>query len=313
VLHCWTKFLNVELNRELTIMSARLGLGTVQFGLDYGVMNDSGKPNTGEIGEILQCALDAGISVFDTSPEYGASEALLGQLLPRQPEINVVTKTPTFTDLATITKADAKHLLTVFETSLRVLGRASVYGLLVHNSMALCRPGAEHLIDTLRRLRADGRVEKLGVSVYSAQDIDSVLDLWIPDFVQLPLSIADQRLLKSGHVAELKTKHVEIHARSIFLQGALLANATELPSFLALVAPLFEKIERSLGDTSKLAACLGFIQNTPEIDIATVGVNSITHLREILDAQRSAYGVDLDYADLAIDDDRYVDPRRWPR
>ena len=162
------------------VMSASLGLGTAQFGLDYGVTNHSGKLKTEEIRKVLHLALDAGVSLFDTAPAYGDAGALLGRLLPRRADTHIVTKTPAFGNVPTVTDSHAERLLTVFKTSLNELARSSAYGLMVHHSEIYFIPGADRIVDALQRLRADGMVEKLGVSIYSAKDIEQVIDLWIP-------------------------------------------------------------------------------------------------------------------------------------
>jgi aryl-alcohol dehydrogenase-like predicted oxidoreductase len=210
----------------------QLGLGTVQFGGDYGVSNPGGRTPPDEVARILALAEREDIGLLDTAALYGDSEAVLGGALRRGHKFRIVSKTLKF-DAARISQADASALRAGFENSLRRLRQDRLYGLLVHAAADLLRPGGELLWAALNELKREGLVEKIGVSVYTGEDIEAILLRFRPDLVQLPLSVLDQRLIAGGQLARLKAQAVEIHARSIFLQGLLLMEDAELPSTVA--------------------------------------------------------------------------------
>ena len=224
----------------------QLGLGTVQFGIDYGVTNKNGVPSDATVVKILSDALKNKIGIIDTAPAYGNAEWRLGNLLPDNRDCQIVTKTAVRPKLNRFGRDDAELVHRAFLDSLQRLQRDHVYGLLVHLGTDLLLQGGERLVETLFALRAAGLVKKVGVSIYNAEELDRILEVFTPEFVQLPLSIADQRLLKSGHLAKLKRLGVEIHVRSVFLQGVLLAEPATLPDFLRTSTPQFERIRTAV-------------------------------------------------------------------
>src|SRR5499427_1929668 len=151
-------------------MLARLGLGTVQFGLDYGVSNRAGRPDESEVAAILARAIEAGIGYLDTAPAYGDAESLIGRLLPAGHGLRIVTKLPSIAD-ATI---EARHGALALESLARSLERLrvdSVHGVLVHQAGDLAKPGVEYVVDALREARARGWTDGIGASIYDADQL----------------------------------------------------------------------------------------------------------------------------------------------
>ncbi len=288
----------------------RLGLGTAQFGMDYGISNRRGQNSLDEVKQILDEAKTLGIEMLDTSPNYGNSEEILGKCLTEEKHFHIVTKTPVF-DEEIITQKSGEILTEYFETSLEQLGCNKLYGLLVHHAENLLAPGGAYLTKSLSKLKSRGLVSKIGVSVYNSAQIDAILDIFEPDIVQLPINLFDQRLIKSGHLAKLKKQNIEIHARSIFLQGLLLMEHEKLPGF-------FEPIKNNLveyfvflrdNDISPQTAALNFVKNIKEIDYIILGVNSAVHLRENVAAFQNE--VKIDFAKFAISDEIFINPALW--
>lgn len=289
----------------------RIGLGTAQFGFPYGITNTYGKPTSDEIRQMLEYAGGHGISLLDTAPAYGDSERLLGELLPPGPRFRVVTKTQVGVGAA----IDAPYLRQVrdtFRQSLRQLRRDSVYGLLVHHGTDLLKPGAERLFDLMLQFRDSGEAEKIGVSVYDGEEIDRVTARYPVDLIEVPLSIFDQRLIESGHLGMLKKRGVEIHARSVFLQGILLVDPTELPAGLARARqPLheFRQAAHAAG-LSPIEAALGFVLSVEEVDVALCGVTSLTQLVDLISASQ-ANVTTPSWRQFAIHDVQILNPSLW--
>jgi aryl-alcohol dehydrogenase-like predicted oxidoreductase len=289
----------------------KIALGTVQFGMSYGISNNAGKTSQEEVGSILADAASYGVRVIDTASLYGNSETVLGRSLPSNSEFHIVTKTPQFAGQV-LGESDAQHLEDSLRSSLSKLGRSSVYGLLIHRSSDILLPGGNLLVDRLLKLKQYGLVSKVGVSVYSGLQIDQVLERFPIDLIQLPINVLDQRLLQSGHLQKLKRAGVEIHARSAFLQGLLLMEQQEVPEYFDGVREHLESLrlfmrERGL---SPLQAALGFVSGIPEIDQVICGVNNARQLGEIIEAAR----VKVDFrkfAEYAIADEGIVNPALW--
>lgn len=291
--------------------ASRLGLGTVQFGMEYGVSNRRGRPPEETAHNILERAREAGVQVVDTAPSYGDSEKILGRALKHATDFQLITKTPQYAN-DVIGAHDVVHLRESLHRSLENLGCSEIFGLLLHHSSALFKRGGPALIEGLRELKAEGLVKRIGVSVYDGVEIDRTLALFTPDFIQLPFSIADQRLIRSGHLSKLKELGVEIHARSIFLQGLLLMPPQETPDFFNPMRTRLEKLHRAFAarGMSPLQGCVGFAKACSELDILVIGVNALDEFDETLEAFRDTEAF-TDDVELALDD-RFVSPRLWP-
>jgi aryl-alcohol dehydrogenase-like predicted oxidoreductase len=292
---------------------ARIGLGTVQFGMNYGVSNRSSRPGESEVAAILARAVARGVGYIDTAPAYGDAEAMLGRLLPEGHGLRIVTKTPPVAD-EIIERRHGLEWLHAFEGSLDRLRVDSLNGLLVHQVADLGKPGWEHLVEALLDVKARGMVGRIGVSVYDEQQLDLAESRFRVELVQLPLNALDRRPIVSGLLGRLKAQGSEIHARSVFLQGLLLMSPAALQEFFGPVRPALTRLhaEWAQRGLSPLAACLAFVLRQPAIDAAVVGVNSLAEFDEIVEVVARLSDVGDDFAALPEIAPQYLDPSRWP-
>lgn len=291
----------------------KIGIGTVQFGMDYGISNPEGRPPIEEVNKILEVAASNGIRVIDTAALYGNSEEILGKAWPDGYIFDVVTKTARFSK-SVISETDVRQLENTLHRSLRNMCISSVYGLLIHHAEDLLVDGGQLLIEKMLELKQKGLIEKIGVSVYTAEQIDRILDKFSIDLIQLPISILDQRLLKSGHLMKLKKKGIEIHARSVFLQGLLLMDIEIMPPYFNLIKEhLFKLREYLKGQKlSPLEAALNFVIQQPEINAAIVGVNTASEFQEIMRAVKyNKLDQNSDYSIWAVEDENIINPSLW--
>jgi aryl-alcohol dehydrogenase-like predicted oxidoreductase len=292
---------------------ARIGLGTAQFGLDYGVSNRAGRPSEKEIATILADAVEAGIGYLDTAPTYGDAETLIGRHLPAGHNFRIVSKLAPIA-AATIAAYHGDWALHALERSLKSLRAGRLYGVLIHHADDLAKPGSQHIIDALMQAQACGWVDRIGVSVYDARQLALAESQFEPQLVQLPLNALDRRPIQTGMLARLKARGVEIHARSVFLQGLLLMDPLALPEFFRPIRSILADMQTRWMSAgfSPVAGCLRSVMNCAEIDAVIVGVNRFRELREI----QAAMGANVDNrlacgSSAAIELD-FVDPRRWP-
>jgi aryl-alcohol dehydrogenase-like predicted oxidoreductase len=278
----------------------KLGLGTVQFGQAYGVSNARGQVARAEAAVILARAAQAGVTVLDTAANYGEAETVLASLDTRP--FRIVTKTISAAGGVEVVVARARD-------SKAALPRADT--LLVHAAADLGDPA---LWPALQKLKADGVFAKIGLSVYVADDPAALAARFRPDVMQLPFSLLDQRLLKDGTLARLRALGVEIHARSLFLQGLLLMQPERVPRHLMAATPhliaLRGRLDRA--GVPPLAAALGFVQSRPEIAVALVGVTGRDEFDEIFAAAAQPLP-DLDWDACALADERILTPSLWNR
>mgnify|MGYP003575089426 CR=1 FL=1 len=286
----------------------RLALGTVQFGLRYGIANQGGQVGHDEANRILAVARTAGISTLDTAIAYGDSEACLGALGVR--DFRVITKLPPATDVIDDTGRWVREHVAASLARLRI---PSLHGLLLHRSQQLLGPRGQALVAALEQLKAGGVVERVGVSIYSPNELEPVMNVCTPDIVQAPFNLLDRRLLKSGWLARLARAGVAIHARSVFLQGLLLMPAAAIPAKFAPWRGLWDTWHDWLAGSrgvSAAAACIGFVQSFPEVEKVVVGVDSAGQLEQIVEAAAARPMTDWPAVDTA--DERLIDPSNWP-
>lgn len=291
----------------------KLGLGTVQFGLDYGVSNDGGKTTPEEVRKILDLAIAENIHAIDTARLYGDSEEVLGKFLPSPSPIDIVTKTICFRK-DTIDDADVAAFKEAIDASLSSLHQDSIGGLLMHHADDLLCGDGHRLFDTMCDYKDGGKISKIGVSVYDGEQIDNILENFPIDLVQLPANIFDQRLIASGHLQKLKDKSVKIHVRSAFLQGIVFMQPDQLPEKLTgLKEPLSALIETAnQNDITPMDAALAYLQNNPYVDCIICGVNNAEQFEKLCKTMKNLPNLPEEfYEPLAVDDPLLVNPANW--
>ncbi len=289
---------------------SRLGLGTAQLGMDYGLTNRAGRTSQEEAARILETAVQAGMAIIDTAAAYGSSEQALGKALAAKHPFRIVTKT-----LPGVAGGQAAAAREGFRRSLQRLGQRRVDALLVHRPADLLAPGGDELYRYLLQQRQRGAARSIGISAYSLQEVEEVLERYPIDLVQLPLSLFDQRPISNGLLQSLKSRSIEVHVRSVFLQGLLLADPQELPSHFDSLRPQLRSLGRACrrGGLSPLQASLGFVLDRAEVDCAIVGVCSRDQLLEIIQALRSPVPRLPDPQEWALHDEAILNPSKWPR
>ena len=284
----------------------KLALGTVQFGLNYGVANTSGQVSSEVAGAILQHSQQAGIDTLDTAIAYGESESVLGKI-GVQPW-KVVTKLPAVPDVCTDV---TQWVQAQVQGSLGRIGIDSLHGLLLHRPGQLLEDIGAELFAALQSLKADGLVAKVGISVYGPAELDALSGRYTFDLVQAPLNILDRSLVDSGWAQRLKKDGVEVHTRSAFLQGLLLMPKEKRHAKFDRWKDIWSEWDQWLAETglSPLQACLRYANKLDCIDRVVVGVDNVAQLEEIIAA---AEGVLLSLPQFKIlQDDRLVNPATW--
>jgi aryl-alcohol dehydrogenase-like predicted oxidoreductase len=292
------------------IISSKVSIGTVQFGSAYGVSNIIGKTQPYEVRNILDLSYKNGISMLDTAPLYGDSETVLGNVLTG---INwkIITKTPQFTDIR-ITNKHTKILKKSFMRSLSKLNSDSVYGLMVHNGDDLLKSGGDLLFKEMCCLRSEKLVKKIGVSVYNPEQARNLIERFDIDLIQLPINLFDQSFIKTDLLQFIKSRRIEIHARSVFLQGLLLMDIKSIPAYFSPLISKFKELDILLESNSitRFDAALAFVFGLNEVDNIVIGLNTIDQLRRLLTFLEKPV-TSLDFSKFSIDDEKYINPSMW--
>jgi aryl-alcohol dehydrogenase-like predicted oxidoreductase len=263
---------------------SKIALGTAQFGLPYGISNTHGQVDRTEMDNIWQVARGANITMLDTAIAYGNSEENIGAT--KSVGFDIVTKLPPLPSAET---SVTQWVYSQVENSLTKLKRNSVYGLLLHNPADLLTSNGDELLGALINLKRDGLIEKFGISIYSPTELDSLysrIPNFMPDIVQTPLNVIDQLIASSGWLTRLSEMNVEIHIRSVFLQGLLLQQSHERSMSFSRWSSVFAQFDSwsSAQQLSPLAACIGHVLSYPEVSRVIIGVTSANELKQIIAA-----------------------------
>jgi aryl-alcohol dehydrogenase-like predicted oxidoreductase len=258
----------------------KIALGTVQFGMNYGISNTTGQVSLGEISKILDFCKEHNIDTIDTAQGYGESEKVLGQF--------------DLSGFKVITKLIGSARL---ETSLKDLKRDSVYGLMFHRENE-CN---DQTWKQFESYKIQGLVKKIGVSVYTPDVLANLIEQYPIEIVQFPMNILDQRFIPL--LGKLKEKRIEVHTRSIFLQGLLLMDS--IPEYFL---PVSDKIKAI--PCPRLEQALAFGKKQDSIDRMVLGVTKFKEIKEIFNAY-NAEVENIDYSQYAIADEKYINPSMW--
>lgn len=277
----------------------RLALGTVQFGLDYGISNHDGQVSDEELDAIIALAHQAGIDTLDTAQAYGNAEQRLGQ--------RDITGLTLIDKLAPgLPLSDVKAAL---NNSLHLLGRKRLDGLLLHRS----QDASPALFELLTDLQQQGAIGKLGISVYSPEELDAWSAAGYPlELVQLPANLLDQRFLRTGWLDKLVDMGCEIHVRSLFLQGLLLMHPAQRPAYFQRFATALEQFDQWHPSMAPLGRALSIMTALPQVSRFVVGVCHAQELAAIVAASQALHECyEADIAHLASMEQELINPGLW--
>ncbi|HNX91112.1 MAG TPA: aldo/keto reductase [Candidatus Omnitrophota bacterium] len=261
-----------------------LTLGTAQLGFDYGVANKSGVPAEKEALRILDEAWKCGIRSFDTASDYGRSERIIGVFIRERAvskEIIVASKlprvkAPTGSSEEKIYKIVKNHM----ERSLKVLGLDKMPLYLMHNAADMTSYGGK-VFRSLIRLKEEGLIGTVGVSIYHPSEAITALKKKDIDVVQLPINLFDQRFVRKSLVKKLCDSGKSVFARSVFLQGLFFLEEKEVPKKLFPAVKYLRKL-REMSLAEKMAIddiAMRFVLSVPGVASVIVGAESVAQVK----------------------------------
>ncbi len=284
-------------------MKVKIALGSVQFGIQYGINNQTGIPDDEQIQEIFGVAELNKIHLIDTASAYGNAEERLGNLSGGK--FGFVSKFQAVQSPEDLEKACSK--------SLQYLKVSSLYGYMAHHAdFILERPDNWNV---LQDLKEQGKIQKIGYSLYYPEQLQRLLDFnCIPDIVQLPYSLLDRKFEQA--MVELAAIETEVHVRSVFLQGLYLMNPILFPER---VAPLRTAVEQlqvicKRYEIDMAALALSYAVHHPRIGKVVMGVDTSNQLKKNLD---SVLPVDLmndvnkQILEISVAEPELLNPANW--
>ena len=282
----------------------RIVLGGAQLGLPYGILNGGETLSREEVARILDTAVDHGIDSIDTAIAYGQSESIIGET--SQNRFNIISKLPPLpVDISNV----SEWVHSQVRGSLSRLKCTSLDALLLHRPQDLTGAQGAELYAAIGSLMAEKMIHRFGVSIYSPEDLEGIIGTFDIHVVQAPLNVFDRRIL--GVTNQLSALNIEVHVRSVFLQGVLIANPINRPQRFEPWSEhfaLFDEWVRSSG-VSAMACCMGFALQQPGIAKLVIGTTSAESLDEIMTSIPNSVLEVPTHLQSSVE--QLIDPRFW--
>ena len=275
-------------------------IGVTQFGMNYGIMNKFNYNKKKELEKILSFLKKKKIKFLYTSRYYGISNKLLSK------------KNLDFFEIFTKFKADdlldAKFKLNLNKDK-KMLKKDKLI-LIIDGIEKLSNKKANKVYSNIIKLKKSGDLYKFGYSIYSFNKLKKICDNFKPDILQCPYSVIDRRLEENKLLQFLKKKNIEVHVRSIFLQGLLLTQPPKLPKKFLKWKKIFQSFSEHMykNKVSNLNGCINFVQKNKNIDKILVGIDKISHLEEILNVNLNKR---IKFPNIYSKDEKLINPSKW--
>ena len=247
----------------------KIVLGTAQFGMKYGIANKTGQIKKSESINILNFAHSKGVDTIDTAKSYGNSEGKIGSYINEYPD----------DDWKIITKVSKKDvdLINQIDDSINKLNTGP-YAVLAHSVEDYLEP---QFFKELHELKNSREIQKIGVSVYTIDEIKKVLSRKLPDIIQCPLNILDSKLYHKGILDEIKGHGIDVYIRSVFLQGLFYLGKEDIKIHFADVFQTLEQlryISQNAGITLSELSLL-WVSSLEQVDKVVIGVDTVDQLK----------------------------------
>lgn len=285
----------------------KIAIGTAQFGMRYGISNTTGKVSDLDIYKILNLAQKLNINTIDTAIDYGDAEERLGKNNLKR--FNLISKLPSIPNNVDDV---ASWMYEVVKNSTKVLNIDQLYCLLLHKPNEILGERGDSLIKGLDLLKEKGLLKKTGISIYSPEELNLLLPKYDFQIVQSPVNLIDNRLRNSGWLKKLVSKNIEVHARSIFLQGLLLMEEESIQSKILKENSAIRKWLIWKKDNPKYSAyqvCLNYLLNYSGISKLIIGFDNFKQFSECLNSVNSINH--FHFPDIPCDDENVLNPSKW--
>lgn len=287
----------------------KIMIGTAQWGLDYGISNSEGKTKKKEIVSILKYAQESGIYALDTANAYGNAEKTIGKLASNT--MKVTTK-------ITIGNQDRDPKIITQEIERKItdsgknLGKNLLEGVLIHDPENIKIEKECISWKVLNDMKKSDIIKKIGISVYNPTQAERLSKEMKPDIIQLPLNVFDQRALSFGTINNLKEQGVEVHVRSIFLQGLLLMKPEKVDEYFE---PWLNKLKHwhqycKKKGLTPLEASLKYVFMESNIDKYIIGIANKLQLEEIT-KKIGSLKKDVYLKQFSSREEKLINPFKW--
>tara|TARA_B100000963_G_scaffold350776_1_gene361469 strand:- start:323 stop:1177 length:855 start_codon:yes stop_codon:yes gene_type:complete len=282
----------------------KLAIGTAQWGMEYGINNSLGIVKDCEIEKMKSFLIQENITMIDSARSYGNSEKKIGKLFNN--DFKIVSKFGNVNKFGSI-KDQLDH-------SLRNLKLKFIYGYLFHDTKELINN--LKLWDDLKSLKEMNRVKKIGFSIYEINDLEYLIEnKCIPDIIQLPYNILDRKFEK--YLPNLKKMNIEIHARSIFIQGLVFMELSHIDNRLKVLKKPLKLLKKIASDSSNSLdhIALQYVLLNNYIDYMVIGFDNFIQLKQIVNKLNKPINNDIFKKIKKIElnkiEKKYINPSNW--
>lgn len=285
-------------------MESKIILGTVQFGLNYGINNPEGKPPEEEVFKILDLAGKFGIQEIDTADGYGSAVRVLGRYFKEYPGA--------FKVMSKFSRNNKKTFLELFSESLERLCLSRLEGYYFHSFSDFVNFDE---FDQVHLLKKSGKLNSLAVSLYTDDELEIAATHPEVDVIQMPFNLLDRGPRKIKLLEKAKSLNKKIYARSVFLQGLFFMSVSRLPVKL-------HSLKNTLSDVQQLASrnkmsmqelCLNYVLHKNFIDKVVIGIDSTFQLNENMNSIHGSFpgGLEKEIEKMVVKDLNLLNPSHW--
>jgi len=285
-------------------MNQKLILGTVQFGLNYGINNLTGQPTEQEVFNIFDEAFLQGIQFLDTADAYGNAINIIGNYHLR--------RNNTFKILSKFNCIEKGKLGKNVKEALEKL-HISAFEVYSYHSFSSYseRP---YLMEELLLLKQQGMIKKIGISVYTNDELQYVINDDFIDVIQLPFNLLDNQNVRGNFMGQAKQKEKEIHIRSVYLQGLFFMDADNVPERLISLKPYLQSLHDycKKESISMETLALSYALYNKNIDHVLIGVDTKEQLIKNLHASKDIPQA-FDYINqkIQVKETELLNPVNW--
>ncbi len=288
-------------------MIDKIILGTVQFGLDYGINNPKGKVQKKEVHQILDVAHAEGLTLLDTADAYGNASDIIG---------DYHQKNNRYFDIITKFKSNEERIQNIeslINKTLERIGTRNIWAYLFHSFNDYIK--YKHLINQLENQKSKGKIKNIGVSIYTNEQFEEVLKNDSIDVIQLPYNLLDNNTQRGTLLEEAKEKGKIIHVRSVFLQGLFFKQISNLPEKLKPLSKNLEKIKSitQKHDIPMADLALKYVLANPCIDGILIGVDNKKQFLQNINAiaQPLDKKIQKEIDSIHVDEIDLLNPSNW--
>ena len=282
-------------------------LGTAQFGLDYGINNNTGKPNYTEVKSILDCAYNNNINFLDTAEAYGNSHEIIGNYHENSDnKFRIITK-------FCVARLDLPiNISDRINHHLKILNINNIYCYMFHSYDDFNNYFDLFKLELLE-LKNRGIIEKIGVSLHSNVNINEVMKNEEIGLIQFPYNLLDNKSKRERVLLKAKEKGIEIHTRSTFLQGLFFKDFDTIKGRLGVLKKYLLELKKLVNQNEINSLALNYVCVNANIDGVLLGVDTVNQLKKNLDSINTNKFKDImeNIDCISVEEEYLLNPANW--